>query len=653
MNIQEFQNGESLSSVRSKINSNFISLKDVINNVCNDSANDNPIRTCLSSDFSNPCDNSNLSNSLLSTISTQLGSSMSAQCPDPGSANVPSCEALAPLQNGISAMLSNISNQIGAALSSDCPSNTTPSCGIYQPIYNGSSSLASNIVNNISLSISNPCSSSPPSCPIYSPLYSAQSTFADKLIQTAAQSINDVFTQDPCALLNSQTVPISGPLASCVSGGVGLQIGVGMRGIMEQGIQTVVESINDVFTQDPCALLNSQTVPISGPLASCVSAGVGLQIGVGMKGIMEQGIQTVVESINDVFTQDPCALLNSQTVPISGPLASCVSAGVGLQIGAGMKNIITNVVSSVFTTVQNVLSAQPCDILNGNAFNLAGPLSSCLSGNSSISFGGGFRSLIENSVQTAINTVLSALQNPCQAMQLNSTFPCGLNINIPDTNSIIDNMMSSACIVDKIIDFIETNQGRILTAALATPMASEGENSIKGLVDYLSCELFEKFIDTGGNTPDACVSDSILKFVDNKKCELFEKFIDTVGGASDPCIKDSILEFVKINSCDLIGKINEMGASLCQEEFNILIDDIMCGYLADFDNQGLIGMQGLTPKGCALRSANKIIKEYAPLFYVSINGVPRQMKIPTEMKVNMSNLSVEPQYYDVNGNPVP
>jgi hypothetical protein len=372
-----------------------------------------------------------------------------------------------------------------------------------------------------------------------------------------------------------------------------------------------------------------------------------------MRGIMEQGIQTVVESINDVFTQDPCALLNSQTLPISGPLASCVSAGVGLQIGAGMKNIITNVVSSVFTTVQNVLSAQPCDILNGNAFNLAGPLSSCLSGNSSISFGGGFRSLIENSVQTAINTVLSALQNPCQAMQLNSTFPCGLNINIPDTNSIIDNMMSSACIVDKIIDFIETNQGRILTAALATPMASEGENSIKGLVDYLSCELFEKFIDTGGNTPDACVSDSILKFVDNKKCELFEKFIDTVGGASDPCIKDSILEFVKINSCDLIGKINEMGASLCQEEFNILIDDIMCGYLADFDNQGLIGMQGLTPKGCALRSANKIIKEYAPLFYVSINGVPRQMKIPTEMKVNMSNLSVEPQYYDVNGNPVP
>jgi hypothetical protein len=362
-----------------------------------------------------------------------------------------------------------------------------------------------------------------------------------------------------------------------------------------------------------------------------------------------------------VFTQDPCALLNSQSIPISGPLSSCVSGGIGLQIGAGMRSIMTDVVSTVFTTVQNALNASPCQILNGFSFSLSGQIANCLPP-ISLSFGVGFRGLIESSIQTAIDTLVSAIENPCNQIQLVGLNPCGLNINLPNTNSLLDNMLNSECIVDKILDFLGKNQSSIVCKVLEVPMEEGAKGCFLDFVRQNQSDIICAIMET---PTQEGVSECLLDFVNYFKCEIFNKFIPE-SEPVDPCIKDSILNFVKDNKCDILNKFNEVGAAsfsdLCQPEFNLLINSILCGYLEDFDDQGLVGggfdfetgsgSFGVSPKGCALQSANKIIEEYSKLFWVVVNGQSVQVRIPTEMKIDFVNLTVEPQYYDKEGNKI-
>jgi hypothetical protein len=634
MDIQLFNNGENLGSIRSKINSNFTGIANVIDNVCDNTATDNPIRICLDSDFSDPCNNENLSNSLLLNISTQLGSSMSLQCPD--SANAPACSATAPLQNGVSAMLSNISNQIGQALSSPCPSTATPSCSIYQPIYNGSSALASNIVNNISLSISNPCSASAPSCPDYAPLQTAQLTFTNNLIETIFSSFNSTISANPCTLFNSQQITLSGPLSPCVSEPINSQIGDGLKAIIQQSIETLVSSIGSAV-QNPCTFLNSQTIQLSGPLSSCLNnSAIDSQIGGGVKAIVEQGVQTVFTTINTVLTGNTCQLINTANYTLSGPLANCGLSVPSLQsnVASVLNNVIGDVLDTVNQTVTNVLSATPQQILSGHTFPISGPLSSCFSGN--ILFGNAFRNLITDTVQTAIDTFSSVLDDPCTAMQLVGPLAQQLNINLPNISNVLQKLLNSTCALQEIEDFISANQKTIIPAALATPMPSEAEDSIKSLVEYLKCDLFEKFIDTSGNAGNVCIKDSILKFVKNNTCDVLEK----INEGSNP----------------YLGYSNS-----CQSELNTFVDSLLCGYLGHLTAIPLFNATGngsgsfsggTSPMYCTLNAANDIIEDYSPLFFVVINGAIRQMKIPTQMKIDLQNQKVTPQYYGVNGNKI-
>ena len=548
----------------------------------------------LTTDFSNPCDNGNLSNSLVLSISTE----------------------------------------IGQALSSPCPSASTPSCSIYQPIYSGSSSLVTNIVNNISQSISDPCSASAPSCPDYAPLQTAQSKFTNNLIETIFSSLNSTIGVSPCTLFNSKQITLSGPLSPCVGGTISSQIGDGLQAIIQQSIETLVSSIGSAV-QSPCTFLNSDTISLTGPLSSCLDNSViNSNIGKGVRNIVQDGIQTVFTTINTVLTGNTCTLINTANYTLSGPLANCGLSVPSLQsnVASVLSRVIGDVMDTVNQTVTDVLSATPEQILSGHTFPITGPLSSCFSGN--ILLSNVFKDLLTDTLQTAIDTVSTVLQDPCAAIDLVGPMAGKLNIQLPDIDNLIENILASSCVVDEVIDFVETNQERILIAALATPMTQGSEDAILNLVDYLSCELFEKFIDPSGSTPDACV-------------------------------KNSIFEFVKTESCGIIGKINEhigTGPNVCQSQFNTLINRILCGYLDDFNNQGLVGGSfnlgtgdgsvSITPKGCVLLSANEIIEEYAPLFYVVINGSATQMKIPTEMKIDFQNATVSPQYYDLQGNKI-
>jgi hypothetical protein len=634
MNIQLFNDGENLGSIRSKINSNFTNLANVVSGVCEDGQNDNPIRVCLESDFSDPCDSGNLSNPLLLNISTQLGSSLSSPCPS--SSNAPSCSALAPLHDGVSAMLSNISNQIGSALSSQCPSTATPSCDIYQPIYNGSSTLVSNIVNNISLSITNPCSASAPSCADYAPLQAAQLTFTNNLIQTIFSSFNSTISASPCTLFNSQDVTLSGPLAPCVDGNISSSIGTGLKTIIEQSVETVISTIGNSL-QNPCTFLNSQTIQLSGPLSSCLSnAAMPSEIGDGVKAIVQDGIQTIFSTINTVLTGNTCALLNTASYTLSGPLSNCGVSIPSLQSNVGnlLNNVIGDVLNTVNQTVANVLSATPQQILSGHVFPMSGPLASCFSGN--IPFGNAFKDLVRDTLQTAIDTLVGLLKDPCAPLALIGPMAQQLNINLPNIDNVLQDLLSSTCALEAVEDFISTNQETIIPAALMTPMPQEAEDSIKSLVEYLRCDLFEKFIDTDGN-------------------------------AGDICIKDSILEFVKNNTCDVLEKINEgsnpyLGyTNSCQSELNIFVDSLLCGYLGHLTATPLFNATGngsgsfsggTSPMYCTLNAANDIIEDYSPLFFVVINGAVRQMKIPTQMKIDLQNATITPQYYGVNGNKI-
>lgn len=599
MNIQNISNGQDLLSVRNAINDNFDLIQTAIEQVCNPSLSqvENPIRTCLENDFSDPCNGQNISFDLLKSISDQLNTALSVSCPSGSS--LPTCQAANGLATGVQSLVSNIATQIGSALSNNCPNGQTPSCSIYSPIGSGTSSLIQNIVNEISSSFSNPCSLSSPSCNIYSPLYTAKIDFAEGMIDTVFSSLNSILNQNPCSLFNSQNLTLSGPFSSCIN------------------------------------------------LGSFTS-----QIGLGIKTIIDQGLQTAISTISSVLSQNPCTLFNNPNITITGPLASCLTPSINSPLGQGVKEIINQVLSTITQTVGNVLSASPSQLLNGNVFNLAGPLASCFGG-LSISLGGSIKNVVEDAVQTAIDTIMSAIEDPCATPQVSGPLSSLINITLPSVSNLIDQILESSCVKQKIFDFIATNQGDILQYALGGPVAQTGVDAILGFVDTYKCELFEKFIDTSGNAGNACIKDSILSFVENNQCEFFEKFIATDGTTSQACVKDSILEFVKTESCSLIGKINEGNdAHDCQPQFNTLVDSILCEYLEWWMEQGLAGTNGVSPKGCTLQTVNQVIDDYCPLFFVTVNGQPKQVKFAVQMKVDILAGEVTTQYYDEDGNKI-
>ena len=599
MNIQNFSNGQDLLSVRNTINDNFNSIQTAVEQVCNGSLSqvDNPIRTCLNSDFSDPCNGQNISFDLLKSISDQLNTALSVSCPSGSS--LPTCQAANGLATGVQSLVSNIAEQIGSILSNACPTSQVPSCSIYSPIGSGTSSLIQNIVNEISSSFSNPCSLSSTSCNIYSPLYTAKIDFAEGMLDTVFSSLNSILNQNPCSLFNSQNLTLSGPFSSCCN------------------------------------------------LGSFTS-----QIGLGIKTIIDQGLQTAISTISSVLSQNPCTLFNNPNITITGPLASCLTPSINSPLGQGVKEIINQVLSTITQTVGNVLSASPSQLLNGNVFNLAGPLASCFGG-LSISLGGSIKNVVEDAVQTAIDTIMSAIEDPCATPQVSGPLSSLINITLPSVSNLIDQILESSCVKQKIFDFIATNQGDILQYALGGPVAQTGVDAILGFVDTYRCELFEKFIDTSGDAGNACIKDSILSFVENNQCEFFEKFIARDGTTSQACVKDSILEFVKTESCSLIDKINEGDLiNDCQAGFNTLVDNLLCEYLEWWMEQGLVGTNGVTPKGCTLQTVNQVIDDYCPLFFVTVNGQPRQVKFAVEMKVDIQAGELKTQYYDKNGNKI-
>lgn len=611
MNIQNFNNGQDLQAVRDIINTNFDLIQTAIEQVCDPSLPqvENPIRACLKSDFSNPCDGQNISFDLLKSISDQLNTALSVSCPSGSS--LPACQAANGLATGVQSLVSNIATQIGSALSNNCPNGQTPSCNIYSPIGSGANSLIQNIVNNISNTLSTPCSASTPSCPIYAPLQAAKLDFAEDLIDTVFSSLNSVFSQNPCTLFNSQNLNLSGPYASCIN-----------------------------------------------------TSGFTLQIGAGIKVIIEESVKTVISTISSTLNQNPCTLFNSNNINITGSLSSCLSPNMTSQIGSGVKQIINQVLSTLTQTVGNVMSATPTQLLNGQVFQLAGPLASCFSG-ITISLGTSFKSLIQDAVQTSINTVMSAIEDPCSQPTLTGPLSNLISVSVPSIGNLVDKLLSSNCIINEVIDFVQTNGGELACAILDTPTRQQmTEACTLQFVEDIRCQLFEKFIDTSGNEGDACIKDSILSFVDNNLCEFFEKFIDssgnTGGAQSQTCVKDNILEFVNVNTCDLIDKINEgsgaQGGSYsntCQSQFNTLIDSLLCEYTDHLiENQGIVSTNGTTPKYCVLNSANKVIEDYAELFFIVINGQTRQMRIPSEMKLDTQSGQITTQFYDVNGNKV-
>jgi uncharacterized protein (DUF2164 family) len=602
MNVETFENEELLASVRDKINTNFSKIGDVINNICDDEQLDNPIRNCLKNDFANPCDDQNISNVFLEFISTELGSAFSVDCPD---------------------------------------SSPLPSCSVYQPVTDGINSLIQNIVQNIG-SATEDCEV--PSCPVYMPMYSAKIKIAENVMETVLSTVGSAM-QDPCQFLNSlssSNLEVSGPLSSCIPGISSGQVGVGVKSIIESFFETALNTVGTAM-QNPCQFLNlsgSSSLSIAGELSACINPVPGGVVGEGVKRILTDLVETAFSTIG-VAMQNPTSFICSGgTLVLSGPLASCLpSISGGASIKIGVKNIIESITETITETITDVLSSEPEDLMcNSNQMiPLSGPLASCINRQIRAS---GFRKIISKTVQTTIDTVTEVLRNPCQAATLVGPLQDCLDVTLPDFSSLFQEVLSSECALDEIVVFISNNQKDILPAALALPMAEEAKESILAFVDSYKCELFEKFIDTTGQAADTCVEESIKLFA-----------------------SEFALEFITENTCEILTKINEgssqfLYSNQCQGELNTFVDSLLCGYLDHLIETPLVNIVGdgngnfsggTSPMYCVLNSTSKIIEEYAPLFWVVINGEARQMKIPTQMKINLQDGTVVPQFYNGDG----
>ena len=334
MDIKTFGNREAMSSVRSKINSNFAIIETTM--------------TSLQA-AEGPQGPAGVDGAVGPAGADGNDGPQGPQGPagadgrDGGPADCSICE---------DAVMQNLTTDF-----SQDPCN--PSLPNGQP--NVSYQIHSNIASNISTAFTAPCSASagPSSpCPVYSPVVSAAKTFSADLQSTIYQTLTTAFNQDICSMMSKGgdvTLTPTGPHAVCYQSNPTLAIGSLIEESVTKTYESILDTISAAFSVDPCTYLGggSPNIPVTGPLASCmpgISPPDFSSLYSSLKEMRDQILDSTFESISLSFSQaDHCTLITGFNVQASAAACGYVAGGsiaipgLGVLINKSIKQLADKV----------------------------------------------------------------------------------------------------------------------------------------------------------------------------------------------------------------------------------------------------------------------------------------------------------------------